>query len=37
MIMMTAKVNMKKILIALLGVIALIVALISFTGGFFFP
>lgn len=33
MIMMTAKVNMKKILIALLGVIALIVALISFTGG----
>lgn len=33
MMMMTAKVNMKKILIALLGVIALIIALISFTGG----
>ena len=33
MMMMTAKVNMKKILIALVAVVALIIALISFTKG----
>lgn len=33
MMMMTAKVNIKKILIALVAVAALIIALVSFTGG----
>ena len=33
MMMMTAKVNIKKVLIALVAVAALIIALVSFTGG----
>ena len=33
MMMMTAKVNIKKVLIALAAVIALIIVLVSFTGG----
>ena len=33
MMMMTAKVNIKKVLIALIAVVALIIALVSLTGG----